>query len=213
MKLISKNGHGIFVKNNIAYFVNGNTYYKFDTNNTSKISKTEYLYNKYENTTRFWNKPTDNYAKLKNGNFLISNYEESVIKVFNKKGEIIKKLDDISSPYGMSIYGISIDKFDNLWITVPTEHYIGKFNILKQRELFSICGTKDLEPTIFDHPESVTIIDDYAYISDMGNKRIIKIDIKTHHISTHKKVKEPIFYFNKIREKEIHSLQSGIYLV
>jgi len=203
MELIIKGCYGIFVRENSIYFSNGKIFYKYDFTKIIEISKEEYIIQKYGKENQYWKRPFDEIVKLKN--------EDCEMRLHHSNGQIQKLIEKINSPYGCGIYGMSIDKNENLWIAVPVEHYLGKFNIETEEAIFSISG-KNLEPTIFDHPEHVKIIDGFAYVSDMGNRRVVKINIENNEITDYKKVREPIYYFNQINGKNIYQLQSGIYI-
>jgi len=211
MERITKGCYGIFERGNSVYFSNGKIFYKYDFTKIIEIAKEEYIIQKYGKENQYWKQPFDEFVRLRNGDFITTFYQENEMRLHKSNGQIKKKIEKINSPWGMGIYGMSIDKNENLWIAVPVEHYIGKFKIETEEEIFSICG-KEMEPTIFDHPEYVTIIDDFAYVSDMGNRRIVKINIDNHEMSNYKKVNEPIYYFNQINGKNIYQLKSGIYI-
>lgn len=210
MELISKDGYGIFERENFVFYSTGENFYEYNFIEITEITKEYYLEKKYGKENQFWKQPFDEFIKLKSENFITTFYQEDEMRLHKKNGEIVKKFEKIRSPHRMGIYGMAIDKNENLWIAVPVEHFVGKFNIETEREIFSISG-KELEPTIFDHPEYVTAINDFIYVSDMGNRRIVKINIHNHKITDYKKLNERIYYFNQVNGKNIYQLESGIY--
>ena len=127
----------------------------------------------------------------------------------NKANQIYISFDKNSISSRFCIF-FNLDKNEKLWIAVPVEHFVGKFDIETEEEIFSISG-KELEPTIFEYPEYITAINDFIYVSDMGNRRIVKINIHNYEIIDYKKVNEPIFYFNQLNGKNIYRFKSGIY--
>lgn len=211
MKLISKDGYGTFEREGSIYFNNVRIFYKYDFKQVTEITKEDYIIQKYGEENQYWKKPFDKMVKLKNGDFITTFYQDNEIRLHHPNGKVKKIIEKINAPFRLGIYGMSIDRNENLWIAVPVEHYVGKFNIDTEEELFSING-KDLEPTIFDHPENVIVINDFAYVSDMGNKRIAKINITNYEITDYKKVDEQIYYFNQINGRNIYQLNSGIYV-
>ena len=211
MKLISTDGYSIFDKDDSLFFSNGNQFFQFDFNHLTTISKLEYLIQKYGDENKFWTRPFDEVVRLKNGDFITTYYQEGKVRLHKSSGKIKKELDQIDSPFGMGIYGMTIDQNDKLWIAVPVEHYVGKFDYHSGEEIFSINGV-DMEPTIFDHPENVIAIGDAVFVSDMGNKRIIEINPINHEWKVFKKLEEPVYYFNQVNGYYIYLLQSGIYI-
>lgn len=211
MKLIHKAGYGIFKRADSLYFSTGNQFFEFVDKQVVQITKKAYLSQKYGKENKYWNQPFDEFVRLKNGDFITTFYQKNEVLLHRSDGKIKRKFEKISSPFGMGIYGMTIDKNEKVWIAVPVEHYVGKFDIEKEEELFSIDG-KDCEPTIFDHPECVTAIGDFVYISDMGNKRIVRINIDNHEIENYKNLNEPIYYFNQLNGKNIYVLKSGLYI-
>lgn len=211
MKLISKEGYGIFVRGDSVFFTTGDHFYQYDLSNVNEITRLEYLIEKYGEENKYWKQTFGEFVRLSNGHFITTYYQENEMRLHKSNGQVQKKLEKINSPWGMGIYGMSIDRNENLWIAVPVEHYVGKFNIETEEEIFSICG-KEMEPTTFNHPEHITIINEFAYVSDMGNRRIVKIHTENHDITNYKQVKEPIYYFNQLNGKNIYLLKTGIYI-
>ena len=211
MELISKNGQGIFVKTDTLYFTTGEHFYQYDLNEVISISREEYLIQKYGEKNEDWKYAQYESVQLKNGNFITTFYQETKVRLHNPYGRILKELDNINAPFGMGIYGMDVDKNGKLWIAVPTEHFVGQFDINTEEELFSINGN-EMEPTIFDHPEYVTSIGNAIYVSDMGNQRIVKINVDSYELTEYKKVQEPIFYYNQFKGKDIYLLNSGLYI-
>lgn len=211
MKRISQDGHGIVVREKCLYYMEGDTFHKYDFEQATEISREAYLLQKYGVQNKYWNHVSYEVVHLKTGHFITVFYQDNIVRYHASDGQVLKELPMIQSPYGTGIYGMTLDANDKLWIAVPAEHYIGQFDIETGEELFSING-EELEPTIFDHPEYVTAIGDKVYIADMGNQRILSIDIQNYERSDFEKLEDRIYYFNQVDGKNIYLLQSGIYI-
>ena len=212
MKLISKDGFGIFEKGNSVYFSTGNNFYEYDFKKTNEVSKKEYLSCKYGNKNKYWDKPFHEFGRLKNGNFVTVFYQENNFRVHSPEGKIIRTIEKIRPRLNCGgIYGMTVDKDENIWIVAPTEHYLGKFN-LQGTELFSIAGDDSLEPGELDYPEHISSKGEFVFISDMGNRRIVKMNITNYEMDNYKLVDESIYYFNQLNGKNIYQLSSGIYI-
>lgn len=213
MKLLDTGGYGIVKEENLLSFTTGEKFYEFNFENVIEISKNKYLVNKYGHENKYWKEPFYEVAKFKNGEFLTVFYQEGIVRHHLVSGKIINEITSIHSPLGCGIYGMTLDTNENLWIAVPSEHYIGKFSISKGNELFSITGTPEMEPTIFNHPENIIAVEDKVYVCDMGNERIVEIDIESNRIIDDTKVKEPIYYFNKDINGFYYLFSSGLYFL
>lgn len=217
MKRISNIGHGIFIRGNTACFIESkigkdNRYYEFSDNQISEIDRKIYVKNKFGIENKYWTKPEYEIGILSNNNFVTVFYQENLVRLHLSNGKVINELSSIHPKlkYG-GIYGITVDKNDSIWIAAPVENYLGKFDT-EGKEIFSIYGTELLEPNELDYPESVVAKNDYVFVSDCGNRRVVKIHIINHQIAEFKRVNEPIYYFGELDEYYIYQLKSGIYL-
>jgi len=211
MKQISKEGYGVILRGKAILFTNGKQFFTYQEEKVKEITKQEYILGKYGIENVYWDQAFHECVPLKNGDFITGYYQENKIRLHNPKGEVQRVYKHINSPGGSGIYGMDIDKKKNLWIVAPAEHYLGVFDLNTEEELFSICGV-DLDPTHLYLPEDVYIMNDLAYISDMGNHRIVTIHIDTFEISEYKKVNEALYSYMQIADKSIYQFESGIYI-
>jgi hypothetical protein len=216
MKLISKTGFGFFCDDNFIFFIgrdekNQDKFFKTDLDNLSEISKEEYMKIKFGKT---WLKVESAYTEciqLDNSEYLTCIFRDSAINHHDMDGNKIKEYDIGHFGTGFDItYSIALDKNENLWIAQPMSHYVGQFALETENELFKIGGDYE-NPDIFNYPEQVRVFGDFAFVCDMGNHRICKINIDTKEVTEYKKYGEPIWEFGQFRDKEIIKLSSGLY--
>ena len=212
MKLISKNGYGIFERDHSVYFIANNSFYRYDFVDVIEIPKTDFLYAKYGKNNKFWDKPFHEFGRLKNGNFVSVFYQENVFRVHSPDGQIFQTIETIRPRlnYG-GIYGMAVDKNNDIWIAAPVEHYLGKFN-LEGEELFSITCDDSLEPIELNYPENVCAIEESVFVSELGNKRIVKLNINNYEMENFKFVSKPIYYYSRLNGKEIYQFDTGVYV-
>jgi hypothetical protein len=217
MKLISDGAFSVFCTDDLVYFIRRNPenhhdeFYKTDLHELEKIDLDEYAQTKFGNAWKTIHSAYAECIKLKNGQLITCHFEASIIYLHDQSGKKINELNIGRFDNGFdTIYSIALDKDNALWIAQPTLHYIGRFSLETEKELFSIGG--DFEnPETFDHPEEVRIYDDYAYICDMGNRRISRINIYNKELEEYLKFDEPVWEYRQFKEKELVRLQSGLY--
>ena len=216
MKLISKKGFDFFCNTDFVFFIDRDenyqdVFFKTDLKNVIEISKNEYANIKFGKTWKTLESTYTECIQLANGEYLTCIFFDSIIIRHDTEGKKIKEYNIGHFETGFdTTYSIAIDKNENLWIAQPTSHYVGQFSIDTEKELFRIGGDYQ-KPDIFDHPEQVRIFGDFVFVSDMGNKRICKINIYTKELVEYKMFTEPIFEYGQFKTKEIVRLNSGLY--
>ena len=219
MKLISDGAFSIYCTYDLMYFIRRNPdnhhdeFYKTDLNGLEKIDIDEYAQAKFGNAWKTIHSAYTECIKLESGQSITCHFEASIIYLHDQNGKKIKEFNIGRFDNGFdTIYSIALDKSNALWITQPTSHYVGQFSLETEKELFSIGG--DFEtPEPFDHPEEVKIYDEFAYICDMGNNRICRINLANKELEEYLKFEEPTWEYRQFRDKELVHLQSGLYVL
>lgn len=219
MKLISDGAFSVFCTDDLVYFIkrkpenHHDEFYKTDLNELEKIDLEEYAHIKFGNAWKTIHSPYTECIKLKNGQFITCHFEASIIYLHDQSGKKINEFNIGRFDNGFdTIYSIALDKDNALWIAQPTSHYVGQFSLETNEELFRIGG--DFEnPETFDHPEEVRIYDEFAYICDMGNSRICRINIQNKELEEYLKFEEPTWEYRQFKDKELVHLQSGLYVL
>lgn len=216
MKLISKGGFSFFCSNDFIFFIdrdesNTDRFFKTNLDILLEIGKDEYTKIKFGKTWHILESTYTECIQLNNGEYLTCIFHDSTITRHDINGNKIKEYNIGHFQTGFdTTYSISIDKNENLWIAQPTSHYIGQFSLDTEKELFKIGGDYE-NPDILNYPEQVRVFDDFAFVCDMANKRICKININTKELTEYKKFDEPIWEYGQFQTKEIVKLTSGLY--
>lgn len=188
-------------------------YYMYSSMNGIKnISRATFL------TQKFWPQfslilpyledENENVVAMENWNIITCWFRNFYFQWFSWDWEFLKKREDI---WFNSIYGFDIDQHGNIWYVIPTHDYVWVFSVEKNIELFPLGNYKF--SWCFSMPESIVIYDDYAYISDMWNKRIIRINTLTFEIKEYLNFDEPVWEYIRCSNLEIVRLESGIYQI
>jgi streptogramin lyase len=219
MNLIDETAFSIVTKPEFVYYISRNKenyhdrFYKTDLESTIEVDPQEYTEVKFGNAWRSIHSAYAECIHITGEEFLTCHFESSVIYRHNSEGKKVHHYDIAPISTGFdTIYSITIDKHDHLWLAQPSSHYIGQYDLKTELELFSLGGDYD-NPTIFNHPEQVRAYGDYVYISDMGNHRICKIDVYTKQLEEYLKFEEPAWEYAQFKGVEFVRLQSGLYVV
>lgn len=218
--LFDIHGWDIISEDNFFYFhrtldISGkeSSYHKSDLTNIWDISESEYNEMKFgKHFAKFLplvgtNK--DYAVKLKDGSVICTGYVDYYFFFIDSKGTIIDKREDIGFD---NIYSFDVDKNGNIWYTIPTANYIGQFSLLKSIDIFHL-GEKYIDENPLTLPEDIKIYGDFAYISDMHNHRIIRLNIETKEWIEYLKFDELTWEYRQFKDKEIVRLESGIHLI
>ena len=185
-------------------------YYKIeDLHNIVEISYLDFVKYKYRNAYLYVEDSSFIRAFRANDHILTNYFQENIIREYDVEGNFVQEYINIGFDY---IYSMTVDKNDKLWIAQPTTHFIGQYSLNDEKELYKLGGDYEhINPGIFNYPEHIIAIEDYIYISDMGNNRICKLNINTKKLSEHLKFNEPTWEYCIFKNNEIVRLQSGLY--
>ena len=218
--LIDIKGWDLIVENDLLYFQRINdklgkqiSFHKYDLSSIFTITEEEFNIAKFgKNHNKFLSligTNTDYSAKQSDGSIICTGFMDYFFYFIDKDGNIKEKREDIGFD---NIYSFDIDKNNNIWFAIPTAHYVGQYSLELSKEIFHL-GEKYEENKPLFLPEDVKIYDDFAYISDMNNNRILRIKIQTKEWIEYLKFNEETWEYRQFKGNEIVRLQSGIYLV
>jgi len=216
MKLISKKGFDFVCKEDYIFFIerdenHEDKFFKTDLNKLFEISKDEYTTIKFGKTWSTLESVYTECVQLANGEYLTCIFHDSTIIHHDIHGNKIQNYNIGHFDTGFDItYSIDLDKNGNLWIAQPTSHFVGLFSLEAEEELFSIGGDHE-NPQVFNHPEQVRVFGNYVFVSDMGNKRICKINVDTKELAEYKIFDEPTWEYGQFKTTQIVKLTSGVY--
>lgn len=195
-----------------------NMYYKHTLNEIYEINQKQYLeikYGKnYNKILTYFGNTEPECVTLLDGSQILSFYQESIIKIFDNNGNLIKTdtesvLSNFSCSDSIELEG------DSIWGAFAGNHVIKKSCILTGEEEISI-GNYDIMSEIsypFCYPEHIIKYDNYLYISDMGSKRILRLDLSNYELDEYKKFNERVWSYGRIGKNEVVQLESGIYIL
>ncbi len=188
-------------------------YFAYDLNNESitriDIQKyCEILFGKYNYRLR--NILNSNISITKN-RIYSTFYQGSDLSIFDIEGELIEKRAHFFDDLIADSISVNEDK-DEIWVASSGFQIVDCIE-LKTGNLKIRFGIIHEETEEMSFPEDVFVFNDEVYISEMGNKRVSKIDLNKMDKSTHLKVHEPIWKFVKNQLGEFVLLDSGIHRV
>ncbi|MGH4124373.1 MAG: hypothetical protein ACREV6_15730 [Clostridium sp.] len=195
-----------------------NVYYKHDLNKINEISENQYLKIKYgenhDKILKYFENAEPECITLLDGSQILSYYQESIIKRFDNKGDLIKiDKGNVLSNFEV-LYSIEVDG-NSIWGAFPTAHVIRKSCILTGEEEMSIgyCDYINDKSYPLCYPEHIIKYDNYLYISDMGSKRILRLDLNNYELDEYKKLNERVWAYGRIGKNEVVELESGMYIL
>jgi len=217
IKLIAENGWDMQVANGGLYFRKNSScnqtdeYYLYDLQQVYKVSKNEFLTAKLGTNFRqiietFGSEPTSAII-LNDGSVIATEYKDFYIHIFDSKGNLTRKIEDIGFD---SIYDIAFEAPDFLWCAMPTANAIRKYRLSDSKELFGIGDYGD--NSVLEYPEGVEIYDNYLYICDLRHERICRLNLKTYQQETHWTFEKGGSYeYKRIGNLEFVKRHNGIY--
>jgi WD40 repeat protein len=183
-------------------------YYKIDFNVNVEVSKSEFNQAKYR-ADILPNEDGEEVIFMPDGNTLRCFYQESTVRVFSPEGNVLHEVPELPIP--ASIYSIALDKNGYVWTVAPSYHHIGQYDLKTGQTLFELGGTWDAGD--FNHPEDIAIYDGYAFISDMGNYRIVILDLNKKSFGTYRNFNQRVWQYRRFKNREIVRLEDGIYIL
>lgn len=146
------------------------------------------------------------------GEVFVCHYQESIIYKFDNKGSLVRKYEEMG--HLDTIYDIAVNA-NSIWCAYPTSHTVKKFSLGDGSLEVSISeGDIGMDSgTLFSYPESLTLQENILYVSDMGNRRVCKVDLNTFVVDTHLKVDGPVFQYEQLGDEEFVLVDSKLYLI
>ncbi|MCB2312079.1 hypothetical protein LGL55_11840 [Clostridium tagluense] len=146
----------------------------------------------------------EHFEIIKNKNCMVNH--DTCKNVYYKHD--LNKIYEISENQYLKIkYGENYD--------FPTAHVIRKSCILTGEEEMSIgyCDYMNDKSYPLCYPEHIIKYDNYLYISDMGSKRILRLDLNNYELDEYKKLNESVWAYGRIGKNEVVELESGMYIL
>ncbi len=182
-------------------------YFKNDLTQNIEVTEQEFNLAKYRAPIT----PRENGEEvifMPDGNTLRCYFQDSIVRIFSPTGALLRELpSSIEAVTG--IYSIALDADGHLWTALPSYHQVAQYEITSGTRLYELGGSWD--PGEFNHPEDISIYDGYAFISDMGNYRIVLLDTNKKSFGTYRTFEQPVWQYRRFKDKEIVRLSDGIY--
>lgn len=186
-------------------------YFKNDTVRNVAITEQEFNRAKYRGAAGPY-EDGEEVVYLPDGNTLRCFYQDSVVRLFGPDGTLLRALPDSISAV-CSLYSIALDTDGHLWTADPCYHQVAQYDVATGRQLFALGGSWDWEPGEFDHPEDIGIYDEYAFISDMGHTRVVRLNTRTKQGSTYRTFEQRVWQYRRFQQHELVRLDDGIYVL
>ena len=144
-------------------------YFKNDTVQNVAVTEQEFNRAKYRGAAGPY-EGGEEVVYLPDGNTLRCFYQDAIVRLFGSDGILLRALpDSIEAVCGL--YSIALDADGHLWTADSCYHHVAQYDMATGRKLFALGGNWD--PGEFNHPEDIGIYDEHAFISDMGNYRLV----------------------------------------
>lgn len=220
LKLISESVAEIFSDSKDLYYVvsddYGNREYRKYRGETVGIMEEEYFKAFYgelyepmlvrfgdRSTSRCWDQE---------GSLYVCYYQESVVYKFDRSGSLLRKYEEmgqIDTVYDIAVYGNSI------WCAYPTSHTVKRFSLEDGSLEVSISdGEIGMDRrSLFCYPESLTLLENMLYVSDMGNEKVCRINLDTLEVETYLELDGAVFQYERVGDEEFVQISNDLYLV
>lgn len=136
-------------------------------------------------------------------------YQNPSLLIYSKEGDLLEKKENFFEGY--TPYEIQVREEKNeVWAATGSGQIVLCKEIDSGKTTFQI-GTPYDDKGDLSFPESIQIYANSLFISEMGNKRVLKIDLNSKEKSVYLDFEEPIWDFQKNELAEIVLLDSGVY--
>ena len=188
-----------------------NTYYKFHLLYREKIKITvaqycELLFGNF-NTELVKRIDCSNSFGLKN--IYSAFYQSPDLLIFSKNGKLVEKKANFFD--GFTPYEIAISASEKeVWVATGARQVVFCKEI-ESKIIKYATGQPYQETNEMSFPESIVIYDNHLFISEMGNKRISKINLDNYQTGIYREFEEPVWEYFVNNKYKIVRLDSGIY--
>lgn len=209
-------GYDLFCRAGWFYYLvnckNGGQDYRYFKNNligNFTINSAEFHAAKYGPGIKAFEQGEE-VVPLPDGGTMRCCYQSSTVRLFGPAGELRRVLPS-GVTAGCTIYSIALDADGHLWTAEPSFHFVGQYDLATGQRIWALGGS--WEPTEFNHPEDVAIYDEHAFISDMGNQRLVLLNTRTKIFGTYYIFEQPVWQYRQLQGQELVRLDDGIYLL
>jgi len=118
-------------------------------------------------------------------------------------------MGQVDTVYDIAVYGNSI------WCAYPASHSVKRFSLEDGSLEVSISdGEIGMDRgSLFCYPESLTLLENMLYVSDMGNERVCRINLDTLEVETYLELDGSVFYYERVGDEEFVQISNELYLV
>ena len=218
--ILAKEANGIFASKGKLYFYDKvHRFFEYDFNTKNEIDPEEYFKLRFGSAYRAVLKHYGLSTSLsllsgilEDGSVITHFFQNSWFYKFNNEGKMVWKTEKIGN--FDTVYAIAIER-NSIWCAFPTNHTIKRYSLETFEEEVSIGDEEpwSFKAEVFDHPEDVYINRDTLYVSDMGNKRVCKVDLKTYEVTEYLKFNEHVWGYMVCGGRELVFLDSGVYVL
>lgn len=183
-------------------------FFRNDLTINTEVSATEFNRAKYR-TDALPYEEGEEVVFARNGDTLRCFFQGSKIRRFSPVGKLIQEVPIL--PAATSVYSIALDDSGCVWTADSPFHHIGQYDLKTGNKLFELGGS--WEPGELNHPEDISIYNGQAFISDMGNQRLVLLDTSTKSFSTYCTFEQPVWQYRRFQNYEVVRLGDGIYIL
>jgi len=117
-------------------------------------------------------------------------------------------MEQVDAVYDIAVYG------DSIWCAYPTSHTVKRFSLEDGSLEVSVSdgGIGMDRGSLFCYPESLTLLENMLYVSDMGNERVCRINLDTLEVETYLEPDGPVFQYERVGEVEFVLVGTELYL-
>lgn len=194
----------IYTSKRKEYFI-----YDLTKKNTTQIKLEEYceiLFGKYNYKLR---NLLGNTTSFESNKIYSAFYQCSDLWIHSREGDLLETKKDFFKGY--TPYEIEVlEDRNEVWVATGAFQAVFCYE-LKSGKVKQIIGTPCEDKSELSYPESISVFGDYMYISEMGNRQVLKLNLNNSEKGKYFGFKEPVWNFQKNEFAEIVFLDSGVY--
>jgi len=199
------------IKDKVIYSSERKEYFKYDLTekHLTKITLEEYckiLFGKYNYKLR----NLLGYANsIESDKIYSAFYQKFDLLIHNKEGDLLetkKSFFGSYTPYEIQV----IEEKNEVWTATGGAQVVLCQEISTDKTIFQL-GEPYEDDSELSYPESIHIYADSLFITEMGNRRILKLGLDSKEKSVYVEFEEPVWDFQKNEFAEIVLLDSGVY--
>lgn len=137
-------------------------------------------------------------------------YQKNDLWIYTREGKLIEEKKDFFE--GFTPYGIALnEETRDVWVATGAGQVVFSKNTETDKVITEIGLAYDDTQSPILYPEDIFIYENQVFVSEMGNKRVLKINLNTLEQEVYLSFEERVWSFQKNEFTEIVLLDSGIY--